>query len=94
MVNCSLANGMNNLTKTIITSFTFYMCLNQIQRLKLHSKLPLVYKIPYRRALGLAAFRPRARASKGILHTKLPHYEQLNLMNGINTGNIYEVKLK
>ena len=29
----------------------------------------VVYKIPYRRALVLAAFRPSARASKGILHT-------------------------
>ena len=31
----------------------------------------VVYNIPYRRALGLAdAFRPSARASKGILHTR------------------------
>ena len=27
-----------------------------------------VYNIPYRRALGLAAFRPSARASKSVLH--------------------------
>ena len=31
----------------------------------------VVYNIPYRCALGLAdAFRPSARASKGILHTR------------------------
>ena len=34
--------------------------------------LNLVYKIPYRRAHGLA-FRPSARASKGILHINLNH---------------------
>ena len=34
------------------------------------SRVGLVYKIPYRRALGLA-FRPSARASKGILHTSV-----------------------
>ena len=34
--------------------------------------LNLVYKIPYRRAHGLA-FRPSARASKGTLHINLNH---------------------
>ena len=36
-----------------------------------HATLTVVYKIPYRRALGLVSFRPSARASKGILHTTL-----------------------
>ena len=34
-------------------------------------KLTVVYKIPYRRARAFSAVRPSARASKGILHTKV-----------------------
>ena len=37
---------------------------NNNQRTRLYTRYPIVA-----RALGLAAFRPSARASKGILHT-------------------------
>ena len=39
----------------------------------------VVYKIPYRRARAWpsSAFRPSARASKGILHTNAPVYKEV-----------------
>ena len=57
-----------------------FHCMNSVELILLKciprghpnpcSRVGFVYKIPYRRALGLA-FRPSARASKGILHTSV-----------------------
>ena len=37
----------------------------------INAHIDFVYKIPYRRALCLSAFRPSARANKGISHTNI-----------------------